>query len=141
VNENRGFRGLLAWQVGMTVVDSTYQLTRKFPDEERYGLISQMRKASISIPSNVAEGYAARPPKWTLRFITTAIGSSFELDTQIEAAVRLRLCTDADAKDLQEAIDRLQKLLYGLKRERERKLATTGVALSILLLLALRLFL
>ena len=139
MGENRGFRGLLAWQVGMEVVELTYNLTAKFPDEERYGLVAQMRRASVSAPSNVAEGYPARSPRWTLRFITTAIGSSFELDTQIEAAIRLQFCTAPEAKKLREQVDRLQKLLFGMKREKEHKLLSAAGGLSVALALVLRL--
>ena len=138
--ENRGFRGLLAWQVGMEVVELTYKLTAEFPNEERYGLVSQMRRASMSVPSNVAEGYPTKAPRWTLRFITTAIGSSFELDTQIEAAVRLHFCTTTDITKLVEKLDRLQKLLYGMKREKEQKLMSAGAGMSLAVILMLRLF-
>lgn len=85
--ENCGFRQLVAWQVGMDVVELTYRLTGKFPIEERYGLVSQMRRAAVSVPSNIAESQPATTPKWTLRYINNAIGSSCELDTQIEASI------------------------------------------------------
>jgi four helix bundle protein len=140
MGENRGFRGLVAWQVGMEVVELTYKLTGQFPDQERYGLVSQMRRAAVSGPSNVAEGYPTNAPKWTLRFITIAIGSSFELDTQLEAAVRLQFCTVAEAMPLREQLDRLQKLLCGMKREKERRLLSAGAGVSVALLLLLRVF-
>jgi four helix bundle protein len=138
MGENRGFRGLLSWQVGMDVVELTYKLTARFPDEERYGLVSQMRRAAVSSPSNVAEGYPTNAPKWTLRFITTAIGSSFELDTQLEAAIRLQFCTVPEATPLREQVDRLQKLLYGMKREKERKLLSASAGISVARLLLFR---
>lgn len=138
MRENRGFRELMAWQVGMDVVESTYRLTADFPNEERYGLVSQMRRAAVSVPSNVAESQPVKTPKWSLRFINTAIGSSCELDTQLEIAVRLRLCTALQALPLQDQIDRLQKLLYGMRRQKMQALASVGATASILLVFLFR---
>jgi four helix bundle protein len=112
------FRDLHAWQVGMDTMVLTYEVTAEFPRDERFGLVSQMRRSSVSIPSNVAEGHAVRAPKWTLRHIMTAIGSASELETQLEAAIRLKFISPERARRLAESIDRLQKLLYGLRRER-----------------------
>lgn len=139
MRENRGFRELVAWQVGMDVVESTYRLTAEFPNEERYGLVSQMRRAAVSIPSNVAESQPAKTPKWTLRFINTAIGSSCELDTQIEIAVRLRLCTADETSPLRDEIDRLQKLLYGMRRKKMQILASVGATASTVFVVLMRL--
>jgi four helix bundle protein len=139
VREKQGFRELVAWQVGMDVVESTYRLTAEFPNEERYGLVSQMRRAAVSVPSNVAESQPVKTAKWTLRFINTAIGSSCELDTQLEVAVRLRLCTAVQASSLQDQIDRLQKLLYGMRRKKMQMLAGAGATASTLLVVLFRL--
>jgi four helix bundle protein len=79
------FRDLHAWQVGMDAVTLTYEVTADFPLEERYGLLSQMRRAALSIPSNVAEGQGVVKPRWSLRYVVNAIGSSLELETQLEA--------------------------------------------------------
>jgi four helix bundle protein len=126
----RSFRDLDAWQLAMDAVEKTYTLTSSFPDEERFGLISQMRRAAVSVPSNVAEGQAVRAPKWNLRHLVTAIGSLAELDTQLEVARRLRFVAKDRALDLQQTIDRLRQLLYGLRREKERRigLAIGGTA-------------
>ena len=107
----------------MNVVELTYQVTADFPDGERYGLVSQIRRAAVSIPSNIAEGQGVRAPKWSLRHIVTAIGSSWELDTQVEMALRLHFLSTAAARNLVMSLDRVQKLLYGLRREKERRLA------------------
>ena len=134
MSENSGFRQLIAWQVGMDVVELTYRLTADFPIEERYGLVSQMRRAAVSVPSNIAESQPATTPRWTLRFINNAIGSSCELETQLEASVRLHFCTAADTTTLREQIDRLQKLLYGMRRRKLEALATGSLTVSVLLL-------
>lgn len=70
--EIRNFRDLIAWQVGMDVVQLTYELTVDFPKEERFGLVSQMRRASVSIPSNVAEGQAVKAPEPVRNFVCGA---------------------------------------------------------------------
>lgn len=131
MGEIRTFRDLEAWKIRMQLVESAYRLTAYFPDAERYGLVSQMRRAAVSIPSNIAEGNAVNRPKWTIRHVLDAIGSSCEFDTQLEAALRLRFCTPEDAAEVLRQLGRVQKLLYGLKRERERRLATAGTVISI----------
>src|SRR6185436_19784242 len=97
--------------------------------EERYGLTAQMRRASVSVPSNIAEGQGRRLVKSSLYFINVAIGSSAELDTQLELARRLRFVTIAAAMELQESLDRVRQLLHGMRRERQARVAkAAGVA-------------
>ena len=117
----------------MEAVEETYRLTATFPDRERYGLISQMRRASLSIPSNVAEGQVIRAVRWSLRHVIIAIGSSAELDTQLEAAVRLTFVTEQGAKPLRDLLERLQQVLYGLRREKERRLAAGAATVALVL--------
>ena len=116
--EIKTFRDLHAWQVGMDTILLTYEVTADFPSDERFGLVSQMRRAAVSVPSNVAEGQAVKMPRWSLRHVVTAIGSATELETQLEAAVRLRFISRERAQPLADSLDRVQKLLYGLRRER-----------------------
>ena len=120
MGEIRNFRDLDAWKVGMDLVELTYRFTTNLPDTERYGLISQMRRAAVSVPSNVAEGQGVRAPRWTLRFVQTAIGSVAELETQMEVAVRLRFVGCEVVGDLQSVITRERQLLYGIRREKLR---------------------
>jgi four helix bundle protein len=77
------------WQDAMALVEAIYRLTTHFPESERFGLISQMRRAAVSIPSNIAEGAARRSTIEYLRFLSIARGSLAELDTQISIATRL----------------------------------------------------
>ena len=127
----RTYRDLDTWQVGMTVVELTYSLTALLPDSERFGLSSQMRRASVSIPSNVAESHGRGLVKGCLYFLNVSIGSTAELDTQLEAARRLHLVSPEQARELQAAIDRVRPLLYGLRREKERQLATPLVGVLV----------
>jgi len=77
------------WREAMTLVETAYTLSARFPDAERFGLTAQMRRAAISIPSNIAEGAARRSTAEYLRFLSIARGSLSELDTQIRIAQRL----------------------------------------------------
>ena len=123
VNQVRTYRDLDTWRVGMTAVEQTYRLTAKLPDSEKFGLCSQMRRASISVPSNVAESHGRGVIRGCLYFLNVAIGSNAELDTQLEAARRLRFVSENDARELQDSVDRVRQLLYGLRREKERQIA------------------
>ena len=138
MSEIKTFRDLHAWQVGMDTMVLTYELTADFPPAERFGLVSQMRRASVSVPSNVAEGQAVGAPRWSLRYIVTAIGSAAELETQLEAAIRLKFIDHTRAQPLAQSIDRLEKLLYGMRREKRQRLglsvASAGMAALLLLL-------
>jgi four helix bundle protein len=106
---------LEAWKFSMQLVKAVYQMTSDFPAEERYGLAQQMRRAAVSIPSNIAEGAGRNGPKEYLHFIGIARGSLAELETQMQLAVMLGF-TSADhaAFDL---ADRAGKLLTGLHKK------------------------
>lgn len=83
------FRDLLIWKKSMLLVSKIYTCTKSFPKEELFGLTSQIRKCSISIPSNIAEGYGRGSNAELVRFLSIAIGSLFELQTQIEIAYNI----------------------------------------------------
>src|SRR4051794_22565203 len=108
----KSYRDLDTCQVGMTIVEQTYHLTALLPDSERFGLKSQMQRASVSIPSNVAESHGRGVMRGCLYFLNVSIGSTAELDTQLEAARRLRFVSPQQAGDLQVSIDRVRQLLY-----------------------------
>lgn len=82
-------RNLMAWQKGMDLVLEVYRLTQKFPSIELYGLTSQMRRAALSVPSNIAEGAADRTHSQFSNFLANALGSLNEVDTQMELSFRL----------------------------------------------------
>jgi four helix bundle protein len=84
----RGYRDLLVWQKGISLVKEVYELTKGFPDEERFGLVSQLRRAALSIPSNIAEGQARHTTREFILFISHAEGSLAELDTQMARRYR-----------------------------------------------------
>jgi four helix bundle protein len=101
----------------MDLVVSTYALTAKLPPDERFGLSAQMRRAAISIPSNVAEGHAFRTtPRAYRRYVRIALGSFAELETHVELAMRLQLATEESLKAMREKLKRTGQLLHGLLR-------------------------
>lgn len=83
------FRNLIVWQKAMTLVTNVYQATQHLPREESFGLTSQIRRSSISIPSNIAEGYGRNSDTELSRFLNITIGSLFELQTQLEIAYNI----------------------------------------------------
>ena len=129
------FRDLKVWQLGMDLAVDVYSATRTFPVSERYGLCSQMQRASVSIPSNVAEGHARREGAY-LNHVTIALGSQAELDTEVELALRLGYLSSEKAESLSSEIDRVRQLLYGLKRslERERHVTVPSVVMLLFMM-------
>jgi four helix bundle protein len=85
----RSFRDLEVWRLGLDLVQSVYKCTATFPRSETFGLAAQMRAAAVSIPSNIAEGQARNSTKQFLQFLSFALGSLAELETQLELATRL----------------------------------------------------
>lgn len=103
------YRDLRVWQDSMALVVAIYDATSGFPVIERYGLVQQMRRAAVSIPSNVAEGYGRRTAKQRFNFLENALGSLFELETQVELARRLDFIPD-------ERFDSLSATIRGIGR-------------------------
>jgi four helix bundle protein len=119
------YRDLLVWQKGMTLAKQIYSMTRAFPDVERFGLIAQMRRAAVSVPSNIAEGQARQGRKEFVQFLSHAEGSLAELDTQLRLAVELGYCRDSDAQQSLAVIAELQKMIASLRRKLAVRLATS----------------
>src|SRR5205809_7981352 len=110
----RGYKDLRVWQKGMELAKLVYELTRTFPSEEKFGLISQMRRAAVSVPSNLAEGQARNTTGEFAQFISYAEGSLAELDTQIVLSVELGFLTLEKAHLCSEQIAELRRMLNGL---------------------------
>jgi four helix bundle protein len=120
-NSNKPHRNLLAWRKTMDLAVETYQTTRTFPKEESYGLTSQIRRAVVSPASNIAEGAADRTRQQFSNFLSNAIGSLNELDTQLELARRLGYLTERDHDRLFQRLDECLALTYGLRRSLNKK--------------------
>jgi four helix bundle protein len=99
----------------MEFVLNIYRVTKTFPREELYGLSSQLRRAAISVPSNISEGHQ-RGTKAYRHFVSVALGSLAEVDTQLEIAGRLQYSTSDDLKSIARQCTRLRQVLHGLRR-------------------------
>jgi len=119
------YRDLLVWQKGMALAKQVYALTRSFPEEEKFGLISQMRRAAVSVPSNIAEGQARQGRKEFVQFLSHAEGSLAELDTQLALSRELGYGKESDAHQCLRMITELQKMTASLRRKIETRLATS----------------
>ena len=109
-----GYRDLIAWQKAMDLVEQVYRATGAFPGEERYGLTSQMRRAAVSVPSNIAEGQGRASTADFLRFLTIARGSVKELETQVLIARRLDYLDEQNVSGLTRRTEEVSRLLSGL---------------------------
>jgi four helix bundle protein len=112
----QSYRDLLVWQKSISLAKAIYKLTAAFPSEEKFGLISQMRRAAVSVPSNIAEGQARNTTGEFVQFISHAEGSLAELDTQLTLAVELGFVTADKIKSCAASIDELRRMLNGLRR-------------------------
>jgi len=111
----RGHEDLNVWQKAMNLVISTYSLTRSFPKSEVYGLASQMQRAAVSIPSNIAEGHALKQTQAYVRHLAIASGSLAELQTQLEIARRLGYLNAEQIAIIEEARE-VGRMLAGLRK-------------------------
>jgi four helix bundle protein len=107
---------LVAWQRSMELVVLIYDLTKKFPREEIYGLSSQLRRAAVSVPSNISEGAAGRSTDQFKNFLGIAIGSLNEVSTQLEIAYRVGYLDENVSNKAQHLLDECLALTYGLKK-------------------------
>jgi four helix bundle protein len=110
------YKTLKVWEQSIEMVEYVYVVTRDFPSEERYGLTSQMRRASISIPSNIAEGYGRASSRDSARFVDIAIGSATELETQFIIAQKLEFLSSAQYTLGVEKLTQILKMLYAYKK-------------------------
>lgn len=116
-----GYRDLLVWQKAFQLSLAVYQVTRSFPSDERFGLTAQMRRAAVSIPSNIAEGYCRGSTRDYIRFLWIANGSSAELETQMLLSRELRLAERGDHDSVLAEVAEIRLMLRALIRSLERR--------------------
>ena len=109
------YNNLQIWQQAMDLVEDIYILTASFPTDEKFGLVSQMTRAAVSIPSNIAEGTGRNSDKDFAHFISIAIGSLYELNTQIVLSERLGYINQTQSQELQKKLDNLQRKSVSFK--------------------------
>lgn len=118
--KQRPHKELNVWQKAMELAEVSYRLTEEFPREERIGLISQIRRAAVSIPTNIAEGAARQSSKETLQFYFIARGSLSELDTLLELSHRVGMLEQSKRENMVERMLEISAMLQGLIRYTQR---------------------
>ncbi len=113
----QNYKDLVVWQKGIALAEMVYRLTQSFPSAEKFGLIAQMRRAAVSVPSNLAEGQARHTTGEFVQFISHAEGSVAELDTQLILSNELRFCDRVTTAPVFELIDELRRMLNVLRRK------------------------
>jgi four helix bundle protein len=110
------YKELKVWQKSMNVTADIYKITEKFPDKERYNLISQICRSAVSIPSNIAEGAGRNSKKDFSHFLSIALGSSFELETQVILTEKLNYLSKTQIDDILAQLIEIQSMILGLKK-------------------------
>lgn len=113
------YKKLIVWQKSIVLVKNIYKLTQKFPKEEIYGLVSQIRRCAVSIPSNIAEGNTRLTDKETVQFLYYAKSSAAELETQIIIAKEINFIVDSDYLKIENQITEILKMLSGLIKKKQ----------------------
>ena len=113
----RNFKELKIWQKGIDIAIKTYQLTDTFPKDDKYAIVQQMTKASVSIPSNIAEGSSRKSEKDYLRYVEISLGSAFELETQIIIAEKLNKGDQQLLQALKTQVADEQRMLTGFQQK------------------------
>lgn len=109
------YKELKIWQEGIELAKLVYNATGQFPSEEKYGLTSQIRRSAVSIPSNIAEGAGRNSDKEFQQFLSIALGSAFELETQLILANSFGFINDKSFQQLEEQIIKVQKMINGFR--------------------------
>jgi four helix bundle protein len=107
----KSYRDLIVWQKSVTMATLIYKLVSTFPDEEKYELTSQIKRSSVSIPSNIAEGYGRNYTKDYARFLQIARGSLFEMQTQFQIALNLDFIKEKDLDEIKSLSEEIEKML------------------------------
>jgi len=117
----RNYKELKVWQKSYDLCLEIYKITKRFPNGERYGLTSQIRRAAVSVPSNIAEGYGRKITPEYIRFLYIAYGSNCEMETQILLSWDLGYIETGKLEILQEGIEEVERMLKALIKSLERK--------------------
>jgi four helix bundle protein len=117
IGKIKGFKDLKIWKKGIEVVEDIYVLTKNFPKDELYGLTSQMRRAAVSIPSNIAEGFKRFHNKENKQFLYMALGSSAELETQLIISKKLSFINETDTEAVCDKLDHISRMITLLMRK------------------------
>jgi len=114
-------KDLIVWQKGILLCKVVYKATEEFPKSEIYGITSQMRRSAVSIPSNIAEGRSRKTTKDFLHFLSIALGSASELETQIEIAKELSFLPEQNYIKINQLLAEVSKMIMGLVKKLDAK--------------------
>ncbi len=117
----KSYKDLVVWQRAVSLVVDIYKVSSQFPREEVYGLTSQIRRASVSIPSNIAEGQGRNSPRAFANHLNIALGSAAELETQLIVSSEVGYLSQATLVELIDELTEIIRMIYGLLRAQERK--------------------
>jgi len=117
----RPHENLDVWVRAVDFVVSVYRATEPFPKEEKFGLTSQIRRAAVSVPANIAEGAARTSPKEFMHFLSNAQGSASEVETELLIATRLGFLDESDYVRLRSSVENIGRMLTGLLRHLKRR--------------------
>lgn len=115
------FKELKVWQKAVDLAVKIYTVTKSFPQEEKFGLVSQMRRAGVSVPSNIAEGCAKTSTKSFMNSLEVSLGESFELETQMIISERVGILNPEIAREMDSDLLEVQRMIMGLKNSLESK--------------------
>ena len=118
-NTTRSYKDLVVWQKGIVLAKLIYQLTKNFPPQEKFGLVAQMRRAAVSIPSNIAEGQGRGTPAEFIRFLRIANGSRQEVETQTMLSQTLEFTTREETQPVLALCQEIGRLIFGVIRSLE----------------------
>jgi four helix bundle protein len=115
-HKSRSYQDLEVWKLSIDFVKKVYQVTHNFPTSEKFGLINQIRRAAVSIPSNIAEGQGRNSTKEFKQFLAISLGSLAELETQLIIAKEIEYLTQNGLEALMSPLDRIRKMIKGLSK-------------------------
>jgi four helix bundle protein len=110
------FKDLKVWNLSIDLIVDLYKITKLFPAEEKYGLVSQITRSSVSIAANIAEGCGSNTPNDFNHFLDISLGSSFELETHIIISQRIEILEEEKANEILSTVNSIQKMLNALRR-------------------------
>jgi four helix bundle protein len=124
-NKISSYKDLIVWQKSITLVTDVYVLTKSFASEEKYGIVSQMNRAAVSVPCNIAEGSGRESSKSYLQFLKVSKGSLMEVETLMVIAKKLNFITEKEYKIISDNVEELAKILQGLIKSIKQKILIT----------------
>lgn len=110
----KSYRDLIVWQKSVEMVTLVYKLLKQFPDDEKFGLTSQIKRSSVSIASNIAEGYGRNYTKDYIRFLNISRGSLYEMQTQFQISLNLDFINESDLNEIKDMSIEIEKMLNSL---------------------------